>query len=226
MSSRRRAEDCRRDSDRAGARARKRDRAEGKDTKASPTEEHPAVAARSVRGAVRLRSAAGAEWVSAPTLITSTPGTARNRAASRTARRPKPPRRRRRQSPLTARADADGVMLSRRMTSAPARTAAVTSASVLASTSILARCVAPALASFTAFASEPAAAMWLSLIRTCSPSDERWLMQPPHRTAYFSSARKPGVVFRVSAMRTPGARDRIGKRGARASRCPRAAGGN
>lgn len=26
----------------------------------------------------------------------------------------------------------------------------------------------------------------------------RWLTPPPHRTAYFSSARSPGVVLRVS----------------------------
>jgi hypothetical protein len=34
-------------------------------------------------------------------------------------------------------------------------------------------------------------------------SEERWLKQPPQRTAYFSSARQPGVVLRVSTMRTP-----------------------
>ena len=40
-------------------------------------------------------------------------------------------------------------------------------------------------------------------MRTCSPSEERWLTQPPQRTAYFSSARQPGVVLRVSTIRVP-----------------------
>jgi spore germination cell wall hydrolase CwlJ-like protein len=38
----------------------------------------------------------------------------------------------------------------------------------------------------------PATAMWLSLIRIASSSPKRWLKPPPHRTAYFSSARRPG----------------------------------
>ena len=104
----------------------------------------------------------------------------------------------------TAAATPGGAMLSRRMTSAPDRTAWRTSPSVLASTSMRARWGAPALARATALAREPAAAMWLSLIRTCSPRELRWLRQPPQRTAYFSSARNPGVVLRVSTMRIPG----------------------
>ena len=48
-----------------------------------------------------------------------------------------------------------------------------TSANVFASTSIFARCGAAFWAEATAFASEPAAAIWLSLIKTCSPSEER-----------------------------------------------------
>ena len=44
----------------------------------------------------------------------------------------------------------------------------------------------------------PAAAMWLSLMSAASPSPIRWLRPPPHRTAYFSSWRSPGVVLRVS----------------------------
>ena len=40
--------------------------------------------------------------------------------------------------------------------------------------------------------------MWLSLIRTPSSRPKRWLTPPPMRTAYFSRARRPGVVLRVS----------------------------
>ena len=47
----------------------------------------------------------------------------------------------------------------------------------------------------------PAATMWLSLISTALPSVSRWLCPPPARTAYRSSARRPGVVLRVSVMR-------------------------
>ncbi len=47
----------------------------------------------------------------------------------------------------------------------------------------------------------PATAMWLSLIRIASSSPKRWLKPPPQRTAYFSSARSPGVVFRVQQIR-------------------------
>src|SRR5215472_14332256 len=47
----------------------------------------------------------------------------------------------------------------------------------------------------------PATAMWLSLIRMASSRPKRWLKPPPQRTAYFSSARKPGVVLRVQMMR-------------------------
>src|SRR6266446_3067627 len=47
----------------------------------------------------------------------------------------------------------------------------------------------------------PATAMWLSLINMASSSPKRWLKPPPQRTAYFSSARRPGVVLRVQQMR-------------------------
>ena len=53
--------------------------------------------------------------------------------------------------------------------------------------------------------------MWLSFMRTCSPRELLWLWQPPHRTAYFSSARYPGVVFRVSTTRTPVPAHGVGK---------------
>ena len=50
---------------------------------------------------------------------------------------------------------------------------------------------------------DPAAATWLSLISAASPRLIRWLTPPPHRTAYFSSARNPGSVLRVSRICAP-----------------------
>ncbi|GIW74871.1 MAG: hypothetical protein KatS3mg103_1393 [Phycisphaerales bacterium] len=47
-------------------------------------------------------------------------------------------------------------------------------------------------------------ARWLSLISTASYSPMRWFVPPPHRTAYFSSCRRPGVVLRVSTTRAGG----------------------
>ena len=52
----------------------------------------------------------------------------------------------------------------------------------------------------TAASTPPARRMWLSLIRIASKSPTRWLVAPPARTAYFSSARSVGVVLRVSRM--------------------------
>ena len=49
----------------------------------------------------------------------------------------------------------------------------------------------------------PAIAMWLSFTSTASSRPNRWLTPPPIRTAYFSSARSPGVVFRVHRTRVP-----------------------
>ena len=43
-----------------------------------------------------------------------------------------------------------------------------------------------------------AKARWLSLIMAASYNPRRWFQPPPHRTAYFSSRRQPGVVLRVS----------------------------
>ena len=43
--------------------------------------------------------------------------------------------------------------------------------------------------------------MWLSLSIAASERLKRWLKPPPQVTAYFSMARSPGVVFRVSTMR-------------------------
>ena len=63
-----------------------------------------------------------------------------------------------------------------------------------------------------ASATPPAATTWLSLTSAASDSDIRWLTPPPQRTAYFSSARRPGVVLRVSRTAAPGARHRVDPR--------------
>ncbi len=57
--------------------------------------------------------------------------------------------------------------------------------------------------SSTAAAIEPAARRWLSLISTASSRPKRWLRPPPAATACFSSARRPGVVLRVSRTAAP-----------------------
>ena len=61
----------------------------------------------------------------------------------------------------------------------------------------------PARTAAKASSTPPAAITWLSLTRAASDSDMRWLTPPPHRTAYFSSARSPGVVLRVSRITAP-----------------------
>ncbi len=49
----------------------------------------------------------------------------------------------------------------------------------------------------------PAAATWLSLTRAASPRLIRWFSPAAARTAYFSSARSPGRVLRVSRITAP-----------------------
>ena len=41
---------------------------------------------------------------------------------------------------------------------------------------------------------------WLSLMSTASSRPKRWFAPPPQRTAYFSRARRPGVVLRVQTI--------------------------
>ena len=93
-------------------------------------------------------------------------------------------------------------MLSSRICSAPAATASRTSSSVSASTSI-GRPLPAARRSSTAGRTPPAARRWLSLTRIPSSRPKRWFRPPPQRTAYFSSARRPGVVLRVSRISAP-----------------------
>ena len=94
------------------------------------------------------------------------------------------------------------VMLSSRTRSAPASSTSRTCSTVSHSTST----GTPGKRSRTAAkaaATPPAATTWLSLTSAASDSDMRWLTPPPQRTACFSSARRPGVVLRVSRMRAP-----------------------
>ena len=55
----------------------------------------------------------------------------------------------------------------------------------------------------TAGAIPPARRRWFSFTRIASSSPARWFVPPPQRTAYFSSARRPGVVLRVSRIVAP-----------------------
>ncbi len=95
------------------------------------------------------------------------------------------------------------VMLSRRIRSAPASSAWWTSSRVRASASRRHRRNERFMARKSAarrVASQrlPQPSAWLSFTRKASESPIRWFVPPPQRTAYFSRARRPGVVFRVS----------------------------
>ena len=59
-------------------------------------------------------------------------------------------------------------------------------------------CPAFSRALVTAARMPPATAMWLSLMRIASSRPNLWLAPPPATTAYFCSARRPGIVLRVS----------------------------
>ena len=86
----------------------------------------------------------------------------------------------------------------------PAASASSISRGSLTSTSsVPASSGALARARATAWAIPPAAAMWFSLIRIASYSPARWLLAPPAATAAFSSARRPGIVLRVSSTPAP-----------------------
>ena len=51
--------------------------------------------------------------------------------------------------------------------------------------------------------------MWLFLMSTPSLRSRRWLVPPPHRTAYLSRTRSPGAVLRVSRIVVPVPCDRV-----------------
>ena len=117
---------------------------------------------------------------------------------------------------LEARAAADerdggahrrGVMLSRRIASAPAASASDTCSSVSHSTSTGSGVAARSRS--TAVATEPAARRWLSLTSTPSSSPKRWFFPPPQATACFSSTRRPGRRLARVEDRGAGALDRV-----------------
>ena len=102
-----------------------------------------------------------------------------------------------------------GVMLSSSTARAPASSASASCSSESTSTWTTTSPVRRASTARSAAATPPAAATWLSLIRTASYSPMRWLRPPPTRTAYFSKSRRPGVVLRVSDTEAPRAGDRV-----------------
>ncbi len=92
-------------------------------------------------------------------------------------------------------------ILSSMIMSAPASSASRAPSKLVTSTSILMPAGTLALARRTASPTPPTIAMWLSLMRTISDRLILWLTPPPCWTAYFSRARRTGVVFRVSRTR-------------------------
>src|SRR5579872_740010 len=102
----------------------------------------------------------------------------------------------------TASARSAGVKLSQSTTVAPASTASLTWSIRSHSTSTM-RPGQRSRAAFTA-AAMPVPPRWLSFTSTASERLPRWFVPPPARTAAFSSARRPGVVLRVSSTRVRG----------------------
>ena len=106
-------------------------------------------------------------------------------------------------------------MLSSITTSAPPAIPARASASSRASAVMSTRAPTAARSARTSDSrSRPARSAWLSLTMTSSKSPTRWFSPPPQRTAYFSKARSPGVVLRVSRTRArvPGHRVHVAPR--------------
>ena len=103
--------------------------------------------------------------------------------------------------PFVAEATAAGISsmakLSSITTSAPASRASA-SASIESTSISTGNVAANDATAANASATPPAAITWLSLTRAASDRPIRWLAPPPIRTAYFSSARSPGIVLRVS----------------------------
>src|SRR5690242_21830507 len=93
-------------------------------------------------------------------------------------------------------------MLSHSRNRAPAVTASTASATVVTSTWTGTSGWAARTAAY-ALDSEPAASLWLSLIIATSYRPIRLFVPPPARTEYFSRARRPGVVLRVSRTVAP-----------------------
>src|SRR6202158_5414424 len=143
----------------------------------------------------RLKSRAGAECVSAPTEMRSTPA----RAAATAPSKVMPPDASNFARPAvisTAFRMSSTSMLSRSTISALQSSASASCSSVSTSTSTG---IAAFRARLIASRTPPAASMWLSLMRIASHRPSRWLWPPPARTAARSRKRSPGVVFRVSS---------------------------
>mmetsp|Transcript_4327 Transcript_4327/g.9135 ORF Transcript_4327/g.9135 Transcript_4327/m.9135 type:complete len:249 (-) Transcript_4327:215-961(-) len=85
--------------------------------------------------------------------------------------------------------------------SAPASAASSASSRFWHSTSIFWLKPAALLASFTASVIDPALQMWLSFNMTIWLRSSRCVAAPPTKRPYFSTTRKPGVVFLVPATR-------------------------
>lgn len=123
------------------------------------------------------------------------------RALSRV-RRPEASRAARPATIATASSHSPGVKLSSRIRSAPASTTSRSWCRVSTSTS-MARSGKASRTALKAWETPPAATTWLSFTKAASDRDMRWLTPPPQRTAYFSRARRPGVVLRVSRTFAP-----------------------
>ena len=111
----------------------------------------------------------------------------------------------RRSARRTASAVSARDMLSTRTRSAPAARASSSWSRSSTSTSTRQAPGRPAArrAASTAGPTPPRAAMWLSFTSTASERLMRWFAPPPQRTAYFSTARSPGRVLRVSLTTAP-----------------------
>ena len=137
-----------------------------------------------------------------PTAIWSTPVSATARAVSGVMR-PEASVTARPRAMETAVRSVSRSMLSSSTTSTPRDSATSSCSSVSTSSWICTMWPTPARARARASATPPASAMWLSLISTASSRPKRWLLPPPTRTAYFCSARRPGMVLRVQVTRAP-----------------------
>ena len=138
-------------------------------------------------------------WVSQPREIMSTPVS----ATARTVSGVMPPEAsviRRRSTMATARRRVSGSMLSSSTASTLSVSSSASCSRVSTSISILTMWPMAARARSTAGLRPPATTRWLSLISTASSSPKRWLEPPPTRIAYFSRARRPGVVLRVQTI--------------------------
>ena len=143
-------------------------------------------------------SRTGAECVSAPTEIRLAPASTYAPSVS-TDTLPDTSTGNRPSTIFTHSATCSGVMLSSNTRSAPASMAVLTWSRWSHSTCTLSPGQRSRARATACGIDRPA--RWLSLMSTLSERLPRWLTPPPARTAAFSRARRPGVVFRVSRTR-------------------------